>query len=323
MKNILIIGATGSTGLYLTDYLKNGNYKVFATGNKSRPTNYFINNCIEYFQIDLKDKASFDQLPRNKIDVVILLAGSMPARMKGYDPYEYLDTNIKGTLNVLEYCKTQNIPKIIYALSHSDVAGYWNTGLAIKEDFPPKLNLKGDHAVYIISKLTAVNLIEHYHLDYGIKKVIFRLPTIYGYWPDSLMFVDGKPKEIGYLKLINKAIKGEDIEIWGNPKVSKDIVYVKDFIQLIENANGLFNVGSGIATTLEEQIMGIIDVFSPSYKKSKIIYRPEKPTQTSYIYDISRAKELLNYQIKFPYKVMLEDMKQEMQNPMFSQLFSL
>lgn len=317
----LIIGATGSTGLYLTDYLNGHDYNVIATGLKSRNQNIYKNKGMEYFSLDISKKEEFEKLPID-IDCVVLLASMMPARMAGYDPYKYININITGTLNTLEFCKVNNIPKIIFAQSHSDVAGHWNKGYYIKHDASRILNFKGDHAVYIISKTTAVDLIEHYHQEYGIQSIVFRLPTIYCYWPDDTMFVNGIKKKIAYLTIIKQAIAGAPIEIWGDPNIAKDIIYVKDFVQMIEKAinsktaQGMYNVGTGMPTTLEEQIKGIIEIFSKSDKKSSIVYRPEMPSQTSYLYDISRTKNDLHYKVMYPYIAMLKDMKEEMNNPL-------
>jgi len=318
---ILIIGATGSTGLYLTDYLNRNDYDVIATGLRHRNSNIYKSKGMEYFLLDISKKEEFEKLPVD-VDCVVLLAGLMPARMEGYDPYKYININIIGTLNTLEFCRLNNIPKIIFAQSHSDVAGHWNTGEYIKSDASRILNFRGDHAVYIISKTTAVDLIEHYHQEYGLQSVIFRLPTIYCYWPDDTMFVNGVKKKMAYLVIIKKAIEGEPIEIWGDPTIAKDIVYVKDFIQMIEKAinsktaQGMYNVGTGMPTTLEEQIKGIIEVFSKPDKKSSVIYRPEMPSQTSYFYDISRTKDDLHYEVEYPYLEMLRDMKKEMNKPL-------
>lgn len=323
MKKIVIIGATGSTGLYLTEDLSHKDYKIFATGFNERDDKYYKDRNIDYSSFDISDKSEFRKLPQENVDCVVLLAGMMPARMKGYDPYKYVDININGTLNTLEYCRENKIPKIIFALSHSDVFGHWNSGEKIKDDAERILNLKGDHAVYIISKIAAADLIEHYHQEYGIQSIVFRLPTIYCYWPDSTMFVNGEKREMAYLEFIKKAMNGEPIEIWGDPNIPKDIVYVKDFIQLVENAilsntaQGIYNVGTGIPTTLEEQIKEVIEVFSKPDNKSRIIYRPEKPSQTSYLYDISKAQRDLGYKVKYSYIDMLKDMKEEMVNPIF------
>ena len=325
MDKILIIGATGSIGLYLTDHLNEMGYKVIATGYNNRNLESYKKKGIEYIAIDISRKDDFSKLPIN-VDCVILLAGMMPARMEGYDPYKYISINTIGSINTLEFCRLNGIPKIIFSQSHSDVYGHWNTGKYIKDDAKRILNYKGDHAVYIISKCAAIDLIEHYHQDYDLQSIIFRLPTIYCYWPDDTMYVNGIKKTMAYLTIIKKAIAGETIEIWGDPSIPKDIVYVKDFIQMIEKAinsktaQGIYNVGTGMPTTLEDQIKGVVAVFSNPDHKSKIVYRPDKPSQTSYLYDISKAKKELDYKVRYPYIEMLKDMKKEMNNPWFKNI---
>ena len=82
---------------------------------------------------------------------------------------------------------------------------------------------------------------------------------------------------------------------------------------------GIYNVSTGEATSLEEQILGIIDVFSPVNNKSKVVYRPDKKVHlNNHRYDISNAIKDLGYHPEYMYREMLEDMKKEMQSDRFS-----
>ena len=102
--------------------------------------------------------------------------------------------------------------------------------------------------------------------------------------------------------------------------------YVKDvvdcFIGAIKSnkAEGLYNIATGVRTTLEEQVEGAIEIFSPPDRRSKIIYRPDKPDITTYLYDVSKAKNDLGYEVRYPYKRMLEDYKIEMNLKRFQYL---
>ncbi len=155
---------------------------------------------------------------------------------------------------------------------------------------------------------------------YGIKRFIFRLPTIYLWSPIDYYYVDGIKHKIGYRTLIDKAIAGEDIEVWGDPTRLKDMVYVKDFCQMLYKAlfvdrnEGYYNVGTGIGTSLLNQIQGIIDVFSGSNKTSKIIFRPDLPNAPQYIMDIEPAKIELSYSPQYDYIKMLKDFKKAMES---------
>ena len=142
---------------------------------------------------------------------------------------------------------------------------------------------------------------------YGLKSFIFRLPTIYLYSPNDTFYVNGEIKKIGYRLLIDKAIAGETIEVWGNPDRVKDMVYVKDFCQMLYKAVfvnrecGYYNVGTGIGTSLLDQIKGMIKVFNQGENKSKIIMRPDKPNSPQYIMDISSAVKELEYVPQYNY----------------------
>lgn len=326
MKKVIVLGATGSLGTYFVDYLVEQSVEVIACGRKTEVKEYYQSRNIEYLSVDITKHEDFSKLPQEGVSAIVLISGAMPSRMEGYKPHSYLEVNAIGTLNVLEYARKIGVEKFLFTQSHSDVAGHWNTGEIIKPNAPRILNLKGDHAVYIISKNTAVDLIEHYRQDYGLKTFIFRLPTIYLYRPILEMFVNGKNVPIGYRYFIDKAMKSEPIEIWGNPSVSKDIVYVQDFNQMLYKAllskldKGFYNVASGKSTTLENQIRGIIEVFSPKDKPSEVLYKPEKNNQNSYHYDIENAIDELGYMPKYGYIDMLIDMAEEMKGNRFEHL---
>ena len=110
---------------------------------------------------------------------------------------------------------------------------------------------------------------------------------------------------------IVKAIRGEDIEVWGNPMRQKDMVYVKDFCQMLYRAlfvdrdGGHYNVGTGIGTSLLEQIQGIVDIFGDEGNKSRLIMCPEKRNAPQYIMDITPARKELGYEPQYNYICLL------------------
>ena len=92
---------------------------------------------------------------------------------------------------------------------------------------------------------------------------------------------------------------------------------------LFANINGgTYNAGTGVKTTLREQIQGMIDVFSPEGKKSKIIEMPDKPTFDSFVMDISNAEEDLEYHPEYTYIRYLKDYKKEMHLKRFNDLWN-
>lgn len=251
---------------------------------------------------------------------MILLAGLLPAYMSGYNPSDYIDVNSRGALNVLEYCRKTGADRILYAQTISDVLGSVTPENPVIHPYDDRnIIMTGDHTVYALSKCFAVDLIKHYQAEYGLKGFVFRLPTVYAYTPDKTYNVDGVRRTLGYRLLMDRAMAGETLEIWGDPTRAKDVVNVKDFCQLLRKAvtvenvdGGFFNVGTGIGTSNEDWIRGIAKVFNPDGVESKIVYRPEMPSGPSYVMDIENCRELLGYEPKYDFLHFLEDFKAEM-----------
>ncbi len=77
---------------------------------------------------------------------------------------------------------------------------------------------------------------------------------------------------------------------------------------VVDRECGFYNVGTGTAVTLKEQIEGMIEVFSPEGKKSKIISCPEKPNSREFVMDITNAKAELGYEPEYFYLDYLKDL---------------
>ena len=81
-----------------------------------------------------------------------------------------------------------------------------------------------------------------------------------------------------------------------------------------------FNVGADLMVSMRDQIQGMIDVFSPDGKKSKIIECPEKPSCDDSHMNIEKARKLLGYEPEYDYIAYLEDYKKEMNSDRFEGL---
>ena len=180
----------------------------------------------------------------------------------------------------------------------------------------------------MIAKNAACDMIEHYYKEYGIKRFIIRLSRIYLYHPNPYTYTDGKKVLVSDRALIYKAMKGEPIEIWGDPNRLLETISVYDFLQIIEKAlvadvdGGIYNVGSG-GTTLEERVRGIVDVFCPADRKSEITYKPEKQNCTQFVLDIKKTIFELGYEPKYSWKDYLEKFKEEMEEQPFCKIWGL
>lgn len=325
MKRILVFGATGGIGAYTSLHLHGShNYEVIAVGHRKNDNGFFEQYGIQYLSVDIADYKSFDVLPKEDIFAVVNMAGVLPAR--NYDPRMYILSFTMGQLNVLEYMKEVGCKKIISAQTPADLWYLQNTTDPIPADaqrsFPPST----DHSIYTIAKNSAIDITEYYHNTYGISRFILRFFNVYMYHPNPYYHVDGIKRLMSFRLIMDRAEKGEPIEVWGDPTRSKEMLYVKDLTQLILQCiessleGGIFNVGSLKQVTLEEQIDGIIEVFAKDKRSNKIL-RPDKPDALFNHLDISKTIKELGYAPKYSYKDWLKDFKKEQEENRFVKLW--
>jgi UDP-glucose 4-epimerase len=326
MKKVVVLGATGTLGAPISIHLKGLGYDVTAVGHRKSDNGFFADHGIEYLSADISVKSDFDKLPQENVYAVLNFAGALPASMEGYNADLYVSSIIQGTLNVLEYTRKIKADRIVFPQSLFDISYKFGSKTPIPADSDRIAPIDGDHAVYVIAKNAAVDLIEHYHAVYGIKRFILRLSRVYLYHPNPYTFTDGKKVMISDRFLIYKAMKGEDIELWGDPDRLLETCSVRDFLQIVEKCleaqheGGLYNIGSG-GSTLRERIEGIVDVFSPVDKRSNIIECPEKRSAQQFVLDITKTCDELGYRPADTWKTYLESFKEDMQNQPFAKLW--
>lgn len=325
-EKVLVLGATGNLGAYSAVALKSAGYDVIATGKRESDNGFFADLGINYYSIDITDAKSFDVLMGQDISVVADFAGELPSRCT-FNPQALIKTITEATMNVLEFMRKDGIKKIIFPTTPYDLFQYHETGKPIPADAQRSFPATGDHSIYAIAKNAAVDLIENYHNEYGIDRFILRFFTIYQYHPNAYHFADGKMRMMPYRMLMDRAKNSEPICIFGNPNRVKEMVYIKDFTQVVVKCvesnltGGFYNIGSPTRVSLDEMIHGIVDVFSPKENKSIITYDENKPDTLQSMLDCSKTKEQLGYKPQYSYIKMLEDFKHEMETEPFSKLW--
>lgn len=304
--------------------LATNKYELIAVGHRKNDNGFFKSYGIPYYSIDIADFSTFECLPKKDVAAVVNMAGVLPAIK--YDPRMYISSFTMGQLNVLEYMQKVGCKKIIFAQTPADLWYLQNTTEPMpadaKRSFPPST----DHSIYTIAKNAAIDITEYYRNTYGIQWFALRFFNVYMYNPNPYYLVDGIKRWISFRLIIEKAKRGEDIEVWGDPLRSKEMVYVKDVARLVEqciennDVCGIYNVGSRYQVTLEEQIDGIIEVFTED-KKSNKIYCPDKPNALFNHLDISKTIEDLGYNPQYNYLGWLRDFKEEEKNNRFEKLW--
>ena len=323
---VIVIGATGFIGMYTVEALLKSGKKVIAAGRNCTIGAQLEKMGATFIQLDITNEEDFEKLPTEGVEAVILLAGLLPANTTAdlkdtENAADYFKVNVLGSINVLEYCRRNGIKKVVGNCSYGDVAGAWRKGYAITEDEPRDFHFTGDHAVYVISRNACNDVMEYYNQQHGMQCAWFRFPPVYGVGPHGTIYVNGKAYKSGIATFIDNAKEGKDIELWGDPGIERDIIYVKDvataYCMAIESdkSYGLYNMTSGTALTLEDQAKAVIQVFGKD-RGSRLVYCPEKPNNTpSFLFSMEKAKRDFGFVPQFTnYLDMMEDYKKEMES---------
>ncbi len=330
----IIIGASSFIGVYTVDEFLKQDCKVIVTGRKNKFKEHYDKLGVEYINLDLTNESDFDRLPKDGVEGVILLGGLLPANAEvnldeDENAADYFRINTIGTINVLEYCRKNGIRRVISNCSYADVRGSWGKKI-ITEDEPRDFEYKGDHAVYVFSKNAANDILEYYNQQHGMKNAWFRFPPVYGVGPHDSLFINGVLKKSGLKIFIDNASEGKDICIFGNPNLSRDVVYVKDVAHAFylamqsEKTYGLYNMTSGRAVSLQEQAEVIAKLWASSpNKKSKITYDPDVHNNTpSYLFSMEKAKRDFGFEPAYSdFEEMMIDYKKDLDENKYQELF--
>ena len=318
---ILIVGGTGYIGRYLSIYLKEKGYDVLALGRSEKVKDFFEENNIRFEKFDIEKDEDFEKLPTENIEAIVNLASIIAEHETPVK--KFFDVNTIGAYKVLEFARKNNIKKVIMTSSHKVYNAIEKDGPISEQD---KECFKGDHTPYIISKIAAEQFMEYYHKEFGLETITLRLTGVHGYG-EILGFLT---KEGDYTKstfeiFFEKALKGEDIEVWGKNDVKRDHVYIKDVLNAIEcsimakGVSGIFNIASGKGYTLYEEAKYIAKVFATDKGESKVTLNENKPgLSRGYVYDIEKENRELKWEPKFAdYEKMLRDYKKEWEEKKF------
>ncbi len=281
--SILITGGAGFIGSHLCEKLISEGHKVSILDNLSTGSTENISDMLGEVELFNEDILSFDSNILKDIDIIFHLAAQINIRTSNKDPIFDLNTNVNGTINLLENIikSDANIKKIIYS---SSIMVYGNPiYLPVDEKHPTD-----PISPYSASKLAAEKYIQVYHENYGLNYVNLRYGNVFGERQNP----DG---EVGVISIfLDRILNNEPISIWGDGEDTRDFISVHDVIEsnifaLNKLENDTFNVGSGKETSVNE----LIDIFSKILnKKIDVEHTDRTKGQIRNIYmDISKIKK--------------------------------
>ena len=250
-KKVLVTGADGFIGSHLVEYLvkKGAKVRAFHYYNSwnnigwlsDLPKNIFKE--IELINGDIRDSYRVLQSAKN-IEIIYHLASLIGIPYSYLAPRSYYDTNVLGTLNILEAClKSSSFQRLVHT-STSEVYGSAQK-VPIQEDHP----LIGQ-SPYSASKIAADKLAESFRLSFNLPIVIARPFNTYGPRQTTRAVIP---------TIISQIVKGNKLLNLGNIKATRDFNYVKDtvysifMLSNIKNAEGkIVNIGSGTEWSIKQ-----------------------------------------------------------------------
>lgn len=240
----------------------------------------------EFIEADINDKSAFGNLPGKGITHVAHLAAKTGVRHSTIDPESYLQTNIIGTLNVLDFARENKVKRVVLA-STSSVYGLNKTPFREKQGISTPLS------VYAASKAGMEQLGHAFHHLHGLPITILRFFTVYG--------PGGRP-DMAVYTFADRISAGKEIEVFGDGKARRDFTYVSDTVSGIllgleaKKPFGIYNIGNNDSRSLKELIAALEKNLGRKAKARFTAARHEDVNVT--LADISKAKEELGYRPK-------------------------
>jgi UDP-glucose 4-epimerase len=289
----LIIGGNGFIGSHLLDKLLEEKYSIRILDKYAERYRSPIKS-VEYVYEDFQNRGVLSEVLKD-IDIVFHLVSTTTPKTSNDDPAFDVQSNVLGTLNLLDQCIQNQIKKFIFISSGGTVYGT-----------PELLPITENHTLdpissYGITKLTIEKYLYLYYQLYGLDYTIIRPSNPYGERqnPESIQ---------GAISVfLGKIIQNKQIEIWGDGSVVRDFIYVKDLVDGIYSAavnnspNQIFNMGSGEGHSLN----AIIDVLrNVTNRDIKVVYKQGRIFDVPSIYlDITKAKKDLKWIPKTPLEI--------------------
>jgi UDP-glucuronate 4-epimerase len=264
-KYILITGSAGFIGFHLTlFFLKikrnivgvdniNNYYDIKIKYQRLKKLKKYKN--FKFFKFDINNFDKFKILNKYNISIIYHLAAQAGVRYSFSNPQVYMDSNVQGFFNVLEFAKKKNIKQIVFASSSSVYGNQKKYPLNENEKLFPE-NLYG------VTKKINEEMASYYSDKFNIKCIGLRFFTVFGEFGRPDMFL---------IKFINAFKKKVLFELYNHGKHERDFTYVGDVVKMINKLKfkkkfDIYNICSNRPIKL----MKVIKLFNKYQVKPKI-----------------------------------------------------
>ena len=297
MGNYLVTGAAGFIGARTSEMLIEDGHTVVGVDNLNdaydpRMKEYRLQRLqamprFEFVQDDISDRNILDRqskIVNRKFDAVINLAARAGVRFSVENPWVFLETNVIGTLNMLELCRQGGIKKFIFA-STSSIYG-------ANPPYPTPESASSSEPLqpYAASKKGAEALCHSYHHLYDIDVSVVRFFTVYG--------PAGRP-DLALFRFVQWISEGRPVRVNGNGEQSRGFTYIDDIargtiLALKPLGYEIINIGGHEVITINDSIKLIEEL---SGRQANMQYGPPNLADmfTNWA-DVSKAKRMLGWE---------------------------
>lgn len=254
MKRVLVTGGAGFIGLHLVESLiaKGYNVRVLDRIPVDIRPEWQKSAQIEYLMGDFSDHSLIDVALKD-IDIVYHLVSTTIPASSNIDPIFDVQSNLVGTLSLLQIALQAGVKKVIFVSSGGTVYGKPKT-LPIRES-----DATDPICSYGITKLAIEKYLQMFHELHGLEFLVFRLANPFG---------EGqRPGAQGAIAaFMHRVVTGQPIEIWGDGSVVRDYIYIRDVVEVMvrgidyTGTSHVFNLGSGHGRSLNEivEALGVV-----------------------------------------------------------------
>ncbi len=288
---VLITGGAGFIGSHLARSLLAAGAKVGILDNfddfyspQTKRQN-ILGLPVKLFTADIRDPEAVNAAAAEGWDTIVHLAALAGVRPSIKSPRSYIETNVTGTLNVLEAAKTTKISHVVFG-SSSSVYGASGKG-PFKESSPLPATL----SPYAATKVAGEQLCSVYSHLHGIRCLVLRFFTVYG---------PGQRPDLAISKFTRAILEGRPIPFHGDGSSRRDYTHVSDIVAGISAALDyrktsyeVFNLGSGHRITLAKLVESLEQVTGKSAPIDRLPAQAADMRETWA--DITKAKTMLGY----------------------------
>lgn len=294
----LVTGAAGFIGAKVAEQLLDEGHKVVGVDNLNDAYDVRLKEWrlaqlqqkrkpgFRFVQLDIEDRKAVDGLfaQRPRFGALINLAARAGVRQSVANPWVYFQTNVVGTLNLLDACRRHGVHKFLLA-STSSLYGSGNP-----RPFSEDADTSRPLSPYAASKKAAEALCHSYHHLYGLDTIVVRYFTVYG--------PAGRP-DMSLFRFVQWVFEERPVAIYGDGRQERDFTFVDDIARgsiaaLKVDGYQVINLGGDRPVVLLDALAIVEELAG---KRARVDHQPPAPADVRATWaNIDRARQLLQWE---------------------------